>query len=447
MMKISLNKRYVLVLPAYLLILLQFVFNVTEAQEGVVDRRADKRPNIILIMADDMGMECLGTYGSTYHTPNLDHMAETGVKFNYAFAQAMCTPSRVQIMTGKYNYKNYTKFAHMDPHEKTFGHLAKEAGYKTAIMGKWQLGGGLDLPYHFGFEEYCLWQLNRAGSRYAKPLIQQNGKTLTTTNDDYGPDIFADYLLDFIERNKEEPFFAYYPMALVHGPFVPTPDSKEWAQDTALRHNPDFALFGDMVSYCDKIIGRIIGKLNELGLAENTIVLFTADNGTATAITTTMKDGSTVRGGKTQTIDTGIRVPLIVWGKYRYTGYETDNLVDFTDFMPTIADAIGATVPEAWDTDGVSFLPTVKGETPDNPRAWIFSHYDPKHSPGADKRAARFFRTHRYKLYHDGRFYDVAQDSAEKKPIAPGTGTDEAEQVRNMLQQQLDRLPPWQPMH
>jgi arylsulfatase A len=132
-------------------------------------------------------------------------------------------------MTGKYNHKNYVEFACLNPNQKTFAHLAKEAGYETVIAGKWQLGANNKLPAHFGFDHYCLWQLSYTrgeGERYARPLIERDGVTLPVTENHYGPNIFADYLLDFIDRNKQRPFLIYYPMALVHDPFLPTPDSK-----------------------------------------------------------------------------------------------------------------------------------------------------------------------------------------------------------------------------
>jgi arylsulfatase A len=126
--------------------------------------------NVILILADDVGFECIHACGSTYHTPNIDRMAERGMLFKHCHAQPLSTPSRVQLMTGKYNHRNYTQFAYLDPKEKTFAHLAKEAGYTTCIAGKWQLGYDSRLPEVFGFDSYCLWQLS-----------QQRGKGILTS--------------------------------------------------------------------------------------------------------------------------------------------------------------------------------------------------------------------------------------------------------------------------
>lgn len=175
-----------------------------------------KKPNIILIMADDFGYECLGCNGSTsYKTPVLDDLARTGVRFQHCYATPLCTPSRVQIMTGKYNFRNYTEFGSLKPGEKTFAHHLKDAGYTTCVVGKWQLAGhysgsnykGIGTqPEKAGFDEHCLWQVTKLGNRYWDPVIQQNGTMRLDLRDKYGPDICTDYINDFIERNKSKPF-------------------------------------------------------------------------------------------------------------------------------------------------------------------------------------------------------------------------------------------------
>jgi len=424
-----------------LLVVLGFSLSNVSAQT-----KKNSTPNIIVILADDMGKECLGTYGGTYKTPNLDKLAAEGLKFNYGFSQSLCTPSRVQLMTGKYNYKNYVEFGYLDPNQKTFGHLAQEAGYKTCIAGKWQLGANNKLPAHFGFDQYCLWQLaySRAqGERYAKPLIEQDGKTLSATENDYGPDVFTNYILDFIEKNKDNKFLAYYPMALVHDPFLPTPDSEKWKLGAEARHVRDTANFRDMVAYTDKNVGQIIKKLKDLGLYENTVIIFTGDNGTGRSVVTPLKDGSSVKGGKGLTLDRGNHVPLIVnYGSNRYKVHQTDDLVDFTDILATISDVIQVKAPAAWETDGRSIYPQIKGEK-GNPRQWVFSHYNPLQGKEVNKNSARFFRNHKYKLYHDGRFYDLVKDIEETTPIADGQGSSEAEAARKLFKTEFAKLPAW----
>lgn len=408
------------------------------------------RPNIILIMADDMGYECLSAYGSaSYETPNIDRLATNGVLFEHCYSQPLCTPSRVKIMTGKYNFRNYTAFGHLDPREKTFGNLLKDAGYSTAIAGKWQLNGisggklpGWDdtsRPHHFGFDEYCLWQLHNTraeGERYADALIVQNGKALPRDIGKYGPQMTADFVLDFIERKKDGPFFVYYPMNLVHEPFWPTPDSEEW-KDAKNRHKEDTAYFRDMVTFADKIVGRIIDKLEQEGLSENTLVVFTGDNGTGKQIVSRMKDGRVIAGGKGTMTDAGTRVALLAsWKGKSLKGSVNNDLVDFTDFLPTLADAAQISLPEGQVVDGQSFLPQILGE-PAIPKEHLYMFYEPKW--GKFEKGI-FVRDKKYKLYSDGRFYDLQQDVLEENPIDLATATGEAVAVQKKLKKVMDEM-------
>ena len=186
-------------------------------------------PNVVLIMADDFGYECVGCNGGTsYKTPNLDRLAADGVRFENCHVQPLCTPTRVQLMTGIYNVRNYVHFGLLDPKQTTFGNLLQGAGYATAVAGKWQLGHSFDLPGHFGFDEHCLWQLTRRPPRYANPGLEINGKEVDYKTGQYGPDLVNDYAVDFIVRHKDKPFFLYYPMMLTHSPYQPTPDSPDW---------------------------------------------------------------------------------------------------------------------------------------------------------------------------------------------------------------------------
>ena len=256
-------------------------------------------------------------------------------------------------------------------------------------------------------------------------------------------DIFVNYLLDFIEKNKDGKFLAYYPMALVHDPFPPTPDSKSWKTDPAGHHKSDTLNFRDMVTYSDKNVGKIVQKLKDLGIYENTIIIFTGDNGTGKAIVTPMKDGSVVKGGKGLTIDRGHHVPLVInWGTRKYKSHETDRLMDFTDILPTLAEAMRVKVPAKWDTDGRSILPLVY-EKEGRPREWIFSHYTPVHNADANKHSARFMQNQHYKLYSDGRFYDLKKDIEEQNPIAEGQAGTEGELVRKVFVQDMKRFPAW----
>jgi len=398
------------------------------------------KPNIVLIMADDLGYETIGACGGTsYKTPVLDGLAACGVRFEHCYAQPLCTPSRVKIMTGIYNVRNYVKFGLLDPGETTFAHLLKRAGYATCVVGKWQLQGGFDGPGRFGFDEYCLWQLNRRPGRYPNPGLEVNGKQVDYTGGEYGPDVVSDYACDFIRRHKDGPFLVYYPMILTHCPFEPTPDSPDWDPKSkgSKTYKGDPKYFGDMVTYMDKIVGKILRALLEAGVRENTLILFTGDNGTDKPVVSTLGNRK-VAGAKGSTTDAGTRVPLIVdWPAEAAGGRVLDDLVDFSDVLPTLCEAAGAGVPEKLAIDGRSFLPQVRGKE-GNPREWIYCWYS---RGGKDKKAKVFARTRRYKLYRRGQFYDVAADPKEKHPLGDKAADLPAEtkRARQVLRAALDR--------
>ena len=235
------------------------------------------------------------------------------------------------------------------------------------IAGKWQLDGGFEGPNNFGFDEYCLWQLTRRPPRFPNPGFEINGKEVDYTMGEYGPDIASDYLCDFMERNKDEEFFAYYPMIPPHYPFQPTPDSEEW-DPTESREYPKKEWrdewFADMVTYTDKVVGKIVDKLEELGLRENTLIIFTGDNGTYAGMETDFNGGTYV-GGKGNTKDNGTHVPLIVnWPGNTPEGKVSQSLVDFSDMLPTIADVAGIEVPRRWGVDGISFASEIQEAKP-----------------------------------------------------------------------------------
>ena len=386
-----------------------------------------RNPNVILIMADDIGYEGLGINGSlSYNTPNLDALASNGVNFTNAIANPLCTPSRVKIMTGKYNYKNYDYFTHLNSSEKTFGNLFKENGYETAIVGKWQLNGlkisEIDQsikedntrPYKFGFDEYCLWQLTKTkdfGERFANPLIEQNGKFLDRNKDLYGPDIVSDYAIDFIQRNKEKPFFLYYPMLLAHDPFVPTPDSDEW-NNPDLRYKKNNIFFKDMVEYMDKIVGKIIQEIKAQGLEDNTLIIFLGDNGTNRTLVTKTVNGD-VKGAKGNTITHGVHVPMIAsWPTKIKKPIIYDGVVDLTDFYATFSDILNVSN----DSDGKSLTHIFYGNKK-NIRETVTIYYDPKWSVYVDRYRNIFSQDKRYKLYKNGEFFDMKNDILEENPL------------------------------
>ena len=416
------------------------------------------RTNIILIMADDLGYETIGANGGTsYKTPGLDKLACEGMRFEHCYSQPLCTPSRVQIMTGRYNSRNYVNFGYLDVKATTFAHLLKQAGYATCIVGKWQLNGKgnqTDLPpmirpKHFGFDEWCLWQLADSGrvkvkgktvdARYDAPLLNINGEDTGVMKDRYGPEECLKFTLDFIKRNKDRPFLVYYPMILTHCPFWPTPSSDCWKDPKARKpghfYKGDAKYFGDMVSYMDGIVNRIAAGVDELGLGEQTLIIFTGDNGTDKPVVS-MCNGRKVVGQKGSLTDGGTRVPLIArWTGHTPAGKVSNDLVDFSDMLPTMLDVAGVPSPTDLPLDGRSFAPQLRGEK-GNPRDWIYCWYFRGGKPG--KGGGEWARTQRYKLYKDGRLFDVANDVLEKSPLDGDAITPEVAKVRDMLGNAID---------
>lgn len=401
---------------------------------------AAERPNIILIMADDVGYECFGSYGSRqYATPNLDRLAAEGIRFTHCYSQPLCTPTRVKIMTGLSNARNYSAFSVLNRDQRTFGHLLKAAGYRTMVAGKWQLLGAEHYDEQFrgkgtwpndaGFDRHCLWQVDKLGGRYWKPLLTIDGENRQFPDQQYGPEIVTDYILEFMEANQQRPFFAYYPMILVHGPFEPTPDSADRNSKDRQRN------FEDMVSYMDKLVGRIARKAEQLGIAGRTLILFIGDNGTHQSLTSRLGD-RIIKGGKGLTTDAGNRVPFIgYWPGVIPPGRVSNDLIDLTDFLPTLLAVAGEQAPAP--LDGRSFLPRLKGLRGE-PRDWIYTYYNPR--PERTE-PAWFVRDQRWKLYGDGRFFDVGDDPLEQHPLSAPRPGSEAASARDKLAAALRTMP------
>jgi arylsulfatase A len=401
---------------------------------------AAERPNVILIMADDVGYECFGAYGSTqYRTPNIDRMAGQGMRFLHCHSQPLCTPSRVKIMTGISNVRNYSGFSVLNRDQRTLGSYFKEAGYTTAIAGKWQLLGAEHYPERFrgrgtrpeaaGFDRVCLWQVDRLGSRFWNPLLYVDGENRQFGKDDYGPAIVNDYALKFMEEHRDRPFFLYYPMILVHSPFEPTPDSESRGSRNKQKN------FEDMVAYMDRMVGKVVDQARRLGIAEKTLILFTGDNGTHKSIVSRL-NGVEIRGGKGSTTDAGTRVPCVAWWPGTVpAGRTSEPLVDFSDFLPTALEAAGITASA--ELDGQSFLPQLRGGT-GRPREFMFCYYNPRPEK---TQPVRFVRDTRWKLYGDGRFYDVANDVLERHPLAAGARTADAAAAFDRLTKAIASFP------
>ncbi len=405
------------------------------------------KPNIIFILADDVGCEPLGCYGGTsYPTPNIDRLAENGTKFRHCYSMPVCHPTRTTFLTGRYpmhtgnpRWGSFPK----NLEQQTVAHCLKQAGYATAVAGKWQLallGKDLQHPHRLGFDEYCLFGWHE-GARYHDPLIWQNGKQREGTEGQYGPDLYVDFLIDFAERHRDKPFFAFYSMALCHDV---TDDLKAPVPYSPGKDRYDN--YAEMIAQMDRCVGRVVDALDRLKLREKTLILFTGDNGTAKgSIIRAEKsenrwryirepvhseiNGKRVPGGKGNVTNDGTNVPLICsWVGTVEAGGTVDDLVDFSDFYATFA-ALAKSPPAAVpEVDGQSFASCLLGGGP-APRAWAF----------AEGRGKHWVRTQRWKLYNDGRFFDIEMDPAEKKNLAD-TVPNAASEDLSMLQRALSGL-------
>jgi len=350
------------------------------------------KPNIILICADDLGIEALKAYGGHgVQTPHLDKLADNGMLFTHCFANPACSPSRVEIMTG--TYPGFTGVRHvlskwddntyLDPTKfNSFANQLKKAGYATAIAGKWNVSWleRNDTVKAFGFDEHCLWQMyDRNGSkrsRYYKPHFRMNGRIEDESiAKQFGPDVLADFMIDFMKRKKGEPFLVYYPALLVHTPYIRVPGGQATSAvpDSEQKNGPE--CFAEMVEYLDKNVGRLVNTVDELGISNKTIVIFCADNGTHGPVTSVWGENRTrIKGGKMTMTDRGSRVPLIVsWPQTITPGTRCDDLVELADFLPTFLQIASAPKP-VQHIHGQSFLPQLLGkEAP--PRQWVHIEY------------------------------------------------------------------------
>ena len=372
-----------------LLLGLIFLF-VTAEVEG-----SERLPNLVVIMADDLGIEGVGAYGGkSYDTPNLDALAAGGLRFTHCFANPVCSPTRAQMLTGRYPFRNgipriiYLPDEHrefLDPEKETsFATLLRQKGYATAMAGKWQLSflSERDLMAAHGFDESQMWQIFHDGkktSRYANPTMRQNGKVLQKElHGGYGPAANVEFLIDFMRRHKEQPFLVYYTALLPHYPWEPTPNS-----DAPLKPADgigDKKYMKDMVEYLDSQVGQIVAALDEMDLRDNTLILFTGDNGCDQRIVSTWTDGTVTRqvhGGKATMTDRGTRVPLIAnWPGTIEAGKVNNDLIDLSDVMPTLLELGRAPQPTNY-MDGRSFVPQLLGQE-GTKRSWIHAQYGNK---------------------------------------------------------------------
>ncbi len=415
------------------------------------------KPNILILLGDDIGYEvptCDG--GESYQTPNIDKMAKNGVLFTQCHSAPTCSPSRFMLLTGKYNFRNYSKWGVMGTDNRTIGNMLKDAGYATCYTGKWQLDGGDNSIRTFGWDRYSVWypfDLDKEkleGSRYKSSKIYQDGGylPLEASLDKWSDDIFTSYLLNFIDSTNsiKQPFLAYYSMNMIHGPISPTPDDPEYATWDFANLAQDPAFFASNIKYVDKKIGEIRDHLDALGLLENTIIFFLADNGTQPRVKSQF-NGFTVQGGKGSTDEIGTNVPLVVlWKGKLVEGSVSNTVVDFTDFMPTIAEAAGIPTPTNYGTlDGVSFYPAILSGTDLIIQSTLYDAYSK--SPIGGHPFRTWVQDDTYKLYGKGTFQGartfvkIAKGKSDKPPIADSSLTPEQVIIKANFQAILDSYP------
>ena len=396
------------------------------------------KPNILFIMLDDLGPEWVSCYGAEdIETPNADKLALEGMRFLNAYSMPKCTPTRATLMTGQYPFRHgwvnhwdvprWGAGCHFDwRHYTMFSHVMKSAGYTTAVAGKWQVNDFRVTPdamVKHGFDDYCMWTGYETGNppsgeRYWDPYLHTN-RGSKTYKGQFSEDIFTDFLLDFMRRNKAKPMMMYYPMCLPHGPVTTTP------LEPNAKSNKD--QFKAMVRYCDFLLGKLVRGIDDLGIRENTIVIWTTDNGTAGSETGRM-NGRAVKGGKGEISENGCGAPFIVNCPGRVPGgVVTDALTDFTDMLPTFAELGGAKVPDDTVIDGHSIAKFILGETDDTSRQWIMAMgggtaklTDEGVIPAVEY-ADRVIRDKRYKLWVENgkstRLFDMVKDPGEENNL------------------------------
>jgi arylsulfatase A len=429
----------------------------------VLSLKAADRPNVIFILIDDISHYGVSAYGAKelkstaglfqtvpVATPEIDRLASEGVLATDAFAYAVCEPTRVALMTGMNNNRNFVKAKALHASQITFGDIFKRAGYSTAIAGKWKQSrgsaeiAGKDYVEQFGWDSVHCFDLLYEGPRYIDPNFVINGKIKwfkginpETSRRYYGPELVNRFALDFIETHKDEPFFLYYPMLLVHDEHTPTPDTRpkeayddfEVMTHTGVAADNSFGAFKgddrryypDMVAYMDKMIGKVVAQLDRLGLREETLIVVMGDNGSKAAFSYTLEDGSEFVGAKGQCKINGLQVPLIL----SYPGSISPNtqyngLVNITDIMPTICEAAGLKIPNENDLDGISFWPQVTGASSKAHRQHLFTWYN-ANSPMADQaKLITFAQELNFKRYGpdanypEGRFFELSSDPFEQ---------------------------------
>lgn len=414
-------------------------------QSYAADSGKPKKPNILFILTDDLGKEWVSTYGAEeIKTPNIDQLSQTGMKFKNFYSTPQCTPSRITLFTGQYPFRHgwvnhwdvprWGGGAHFDWKENPgLARIMKSAGYATAAAGKWQVNDFRVQPeamVSHGFDDYCMWTGGEAGNpasdeRYWNPYIHTKSGS-KTYNGQFGEDVFSDFLIDFLKTNRDKPMFLYYAMCLTHVPFTSTPAEPNVTEK--------YDCHKAMVRYMDFCVGKMVKALDELGLRENTIIIYTTDNGTVGSITGRM-NGREVQGGKTKTTENGICEPFVVnCPGLVPSGKTSDALGDLSDILPTCAELGGAYLPGNYVFDGVSLADVILGKSSDSKREWIMAMGG--NGGGSEAQLSEKGLENQYR-FRDRVVRDKAYKlfvSPERKPAKLIAVLDDPEEKNNLLQ-------------
>jgi arylsulfatase A len=418
------------------------------------------KPNIILILADDLGIGNVSVYGADhFKTPNIDQLAATGIRFQRFYSEPLCAPARAKILTGRFNFRtgmtsNSSQSVMKPTNEVLMCTPLHNAGYVTASVGKWHLSSE---PCHWGFDQemtipggsYWAGQRMENGENYhveksgAVSESSGSGKKISTWNGNYTengqkkilpqnqymPDVLNTFAINFITKATKDhkPFFLYYPMSHIHYPILRTPDS-----------GPNESLsqyYQDNVAYMDKLVGKLMSTLKELNIEQNTLVIFAGDNGTVPAFRaySTIYGGKQLSGCKFTMLEGGAHVPMIAhWLGTTPTGQVCNNLIDSTDLFTTFTELAVGKIPSDRPMDGVSFAPLLSGKPLTTPRQWIFVlmgtfWYD---------------ENLKWKLHENGELNDMS-NAPFAEPIVPkSSGNPDTLAARDYLQKVLNQLNP-----
>lgn len=356
-------------------------------------KKALNKPNIILILADDLGYGDLSNYGNIqYHTPNIDYLAHQGIKFKSFYSNApICTPTRAALLTGRYQQRSglegeilvsgpTRQHAGLAQKEITIADLLKKSGYKTGIMGKWNLGFKKRFnPIYNGFDQFYGYL---SGNIDYYSHYDNSGRYDWWHNLDslyekgYTTDLITKHSVDFIRRNKETPFFLYVAYEAVHVPLQDRSDSgyrfpgEDFSYYGPAKHR--IMTYHNMVKIMDEDIGKILNVLKEEELEYNTMIIFCSDNGAVPSF----GNNGILRGGKSTLFEGGIRVPAIVYWPGRIEPRVSDQPAMSFDFFPTILNIVGIDVPKDLKLDGIDLSPLLfeKKKLPIRNLFWQFQH-------------------------------------------------------------------------